>query len=127
MRTFSFKKHKKGLERHELKCYIMFKNRNVLLKYVSSFANVFWFIEPGVSRLSDVAVTIKGLFVMQRKVKLKMKNRIKQRYNRKLKEELLSLKDECGVKDPTPYEAVKEIIYQFNKAPTKNRRLQNGL
>ena len=43
-----------------------------------------------------------------------MKNRNRQRHNRRVKEEMLDLQDMCGVKDPTPYEAVKEIIKEFN-------------
>lgn len=39
-----------------------------------------------------------------------MKNRNKQRANRRFKEEMLELKDICGINDPTPYEAVKRII-----------------
>ena len=42
-----------------------------------------------------------------------MKNRNRQRHNRRVKEEMLDLQDMCGVKDPTPYEAVKEIIKEF--------------
>ena len=38
-----------------------------------------------------------------------MKDRKRQRANRKLKEEMLDLRDVCGIKNPTPYEAVKEI------------------
>lgn len=44
-----------------------------------------------------------------------MKNRNRQRHNRRVKEEMLDLKDMCGVKDPTPYEAVKEIIKEFKQ------------
>ena len=44
-----------------------------------------------------------------------MKNRKKQRHNRKIKEEMLDRKDMCGLNDPTPYEAVKEIIKEFKK------------
>lgn len=44
-----------------------------------------------------------------------MKNRRKQRHNRKVKEEMLDRKDMCGLNDPTPYEAVKEIIKEFKK------------
>ena len=44
-----------------------------------------------------------------------MKNRKKQRHNRRIKEELLDRKDICGLNDPTPYEAVKEIIKEFKK------------
>ena len=39
-----------------------------------------------------------------------MKNRIRQRSNRRIKEEILDLKNSCGFYDPTPYEAVKQII-----------------
>jgi hypothetical protein len=42
-----------------------------------------------------------------------MKNREKQRHNRKIKEEMLKLKDSCGVIDPTPHEAVKGLIKQY--------------
>lgn len=42
-----------------------------------------------------------------------MKNRNKQRLNRKIKQEMLDIRDSCGVKDPTPYEAVKEIIKEL--------------
>lgn len=39
-----------------------------------------------------------------------MKNRKRQRDNRRLaKEELLERKNYCGVPDPTPYEAVRRI------------------
>ncbi len=44
-----------------------------------------------------------------------MKNREKQRHNRRVKEEMLERKDTCGLNDPTPYEAVKEIIKEFKK------------
>ena len=44
-----------------------------------------------------------------------MKNRKKQRHNRRIKEEMLDGKDMCGLNDPTPYEAVKEIIKEFKK------------
>ncbi len=44
-----------------------------------------------------------------------MKNRERQRHNRKVKEELIKLKDSCGVNDPTPHEAVKELVKGFRK------------
>lgn len=44
-----------------------------------------------------------------------MKNRKKQRHNRKIKEEFLDRKDMCGLNDPTPYETVKEILKEFKK------------
>ncbi|SFQ41487.1 hypothetical protein SAMN04487928_14323 [Butyrivibrio proteoclasticus] len=50
-----------------------------------------------------------------------MKNRNRQRANRKLKEELLDFRDACGVKDPTPYEAVKEIVAEMKKNKERSR------
>lgn len=44
-----------------------------------------------------------------------MKNRNKQRFNRKIKEEMLDLKSIYGYKDPTPQQAVREIIKEFKK------------
>ena len=44
-----------------------------------------------------------------------MKTRNKQRANRKIKEEMLNHKDMCGISDPTPYEAVKDIIKEFRR------------
>jgi hypothetical protein len=54
-----------------------------------------------------------------------MKKRTKQRANRRLKEEMLELRDSCGAKDPTPYEAVREIIREFKK--DKERRYRHGI
>ncbi|MCR5232486.1 MAG: hypothetical protein K6E53_01055 [Lachnospiraceae bacterium] len=54
-----------------------------------------------------------------------MKNRERQRANRKLKEEMLSIRDHCGVKDPTPYEAVKEMINEVKR--NKGRRGKYGV
>lgn len=42
-----------------------------------------------------------------------MKSKDKQRHNRRVKQELLEFKDVCGVNDPTPYEAVREIVREF--------------
>lgn len=44
-----------------------------------------------------------------------MKKRKKQRHNRRIKEKMLDIKNMCGVNDPTPHEAVKEIIKEFKK------------
>ena len=44
-----------------------------------------------------------------------MKKREKQRNNRRIKEEMLNYKDICGLNDPTPNEAVKELIKEFKK------------
>ena len=49
-----------------------------------------------------------------------MKNRDRQRHNRRVKEELLDLRNMSGVKDPTPYEAVKEMIEENKR--NKERR-----
>ena len=45
-----------------------------------------------------------------------MRDRKKQRLLRKTKEKGLSRKDETGLPDPTPYEAVKRIIEKEKKA-----------
>jgi len=45
-----------------------------------------------------------------KKERINMKKRIKQRKNRRKKEEILKRTDICGVKDPTPFEAVINII-----------------
>ena len=50
-----------------------------------------------------------------------MKNRTRQRANRKIKEEMLELRDMCGIKDPTPYEAVKEIINELRKYKERSK------
>ncbi len=49
-----------------------------------------------------------------------MRNRAKQREMRRKygREEKLNLYDICGIKDPTPYEAVKNIIRE-NKLSEK--------
>jgi hypothetical protein len=44
-----------------------------------------------------------------------MKKRDKQRANRRIKEELLSHINMYGISDPTPYEAVSNIIKEFKK------------
>lgn len=44
-----------------------------------------------------------------------MKNRDKQRHNRRIKQELLDSKNAYGVNDPTPREAVKKIVREFIK------------
>lgn len=42
-----------------------------------------------------------------------MKNRKKQRENRRIKEEFLKRTDICGVKDPTPHEAVNNLVREL--------------
>ena len=50
-----------------------------------------------------------------------MKTRAKQRANRKLKLAMLDRRDVCGVKDPTPYEAVKEMIEESKRSKERSR------
>ncbi len=50
-----------------------------------------------------------------------MRDRKKQRLLRKLKEKGLSPKDETGLPDPTPFEAVKRIIEKEKKAVAECR------
>ena len=49
-----------------------------------------------------------------------MKNRIRQRANRRKKEEMLDYRDICGIKDPTPYEAVRNMLTETH---THKKRL----
>ena len=51
-----------------------------------------------------------------------MKNRDRQRANRRMKEEMISRRRECGIKDPTPYEAVKNMI----RTERMNARARTG-
>ena len=46
----------------------------------------------------------------------RMRDRKKQRELRKAKEEKLEKRDFCGILDPTPYDAVRNIIRQERKA-----------
>lgn len=52
------------------------------------------------------------------------KNRKKQRTNRRRynPEECLSRMNEFGIKDPTPYEAVKEIINKDKRRSERNEK-----
>ena len=52
-----------------------------------------------------------------------MRNRQKQRIMRKLREKGLSPRDETGMLDPTPYEAVKRII-EAEKAMIKRMSVE---
>lgn len=67
----------------------------------------------------EVDVTKRFFSVFERMV-MRMKTRAKQRANRKLKLVMLDRRDACGVKDPTPYEAVKEMIEEGRR--NKGRR-----
>ena len=53
-----------------------------------------------------------------------MKSRAKIKENRRLKrEQLLDTRDFCGIKDPTPYEAVKNIIRKERAAASTSIRI----
>ena len=52
-----------------------------------------------------------------------MRNRQKQRILKKLREKGLSPRDETGMLDPTPYEAVKRII-EAEKAMIKKMSVE---
>lgn len=53
-----------------------------------------------------------------------MKSRAKIKENRRLKrEQLLDTRDFCGIKDPTPYEAVKNIIRMERAAASTSVRI----
>ena len=41
-----------------------------------------------------------------------MKNRERQRANRRMKQEFLSMRNDMGIKDLTPYYAVKHMVEQ---------------
>ncbi len=44
------------------------------------------------------------------------KNRVRQRENRRHKEDKIELRDFCGMKDPTPFEAVRNMIRRGESA-----------
>ena len=116
------RKHSIVLDKYAVTCYSMFKNKKELEKNIRNRNR--GAKAPGVSRQSDVTVNHKGLRNSVEKGG-KMKSRNRQRANRRLKEELLDLRDICGVKDPTPYEAVREIINEFRR--NKERRHRHGI
>ena len=72
----------------------------------------------------DVAVSTETKGEVRTKERRIMKKRERQRANRKVKEQMLSLKDTCGVCDPTPYEAVRELINEFKR---NKRRYRHGI
>ena len=67
----------------------------------------------------DVDDTKSFFSVFERRM-ITMKTRAKQRANRKLKLVMLDRRDIFGVKDPTPHEAVKEMIEEMRN--NKGRR-----
>ena len=117
------RKHAIVLDKYAVTCHSVFKNKKELEKNIRKRNR--GAKAPGVSRQSDVTVNHKGLRNSVEKGG-KMKSRDRQRANRRLKEELLDLKDSCGVNDPTPYEAVREIIQEFRKNRERGKR-RNGL
>ncbi len=60
-------------------------------------------------------VIVKGKRAGSAPGKEQMKDRTRQRINRRIKEQMLDLRNECGVNDPTPYEAVREIKKEKRK------------
>ncbi len=54
-----------------------------------------------------------------------MKNRTKQRLNRRIKEQMLDLKNSCGINDPTPYEAVRKMIEEARKSNERKNIIRN--
>lgn len=53
-----------------------------------------------------------------------MKSRAKIKENRHLKrEQLLDTRDYCGLKDPTPYQAVKNIVRKERAADSTTVRI----
>lgn len=44
-----------------------------------------------------------------------MRDRSRQRANRRTKQEFLSMRNDMGIKDPTPYHAVKHMVEQEKK------------
>ena len=65
------------------------------------------------------SLTQKGVILITPEGRV-MKKRDRQRTNRRLKEQMLDLKDACGINDPTPREALKEIINEFRMNRRKN-------
>ena len=52
-----------------------------------------------------------------------MRDRKKQHERRKLKRQLLAMRNSCGVVDPTPYYAVKNMLEeQRKKAKASNKK-----
>lgn len=52
-----------------------------------------------------------------------MRDRTKQRENRKLKRQMIAMRNACGVVDPTPYYAVKHMLEeQSRKAKSCNKK-----
>lgn len=44
-----------------------------------------------------------------------MRDRTKQREKRKLKRQMIAMRNACGVVDPTPYYAVKNMLEEQSK------------
>lgn len=51
-----------------------------------------------------------------------MKNRERQRANRRMKQEFLSMRNDMGIKDLTPYYAVKHMVEQEKKASKSSNK-----
>ena len=52
-----------------------------------------------------------------------MRDRTKQREKRKLKRQMIAMRNACGVVDPTPYYAVKNMLEeQSKKSKSSNKK-----
>lgn len=67
-------------------------------------------------------VIVKGKRAGSAPGKEQMKDRTRQRINRRIKEQMLDLRNECGVNDPTPYEAVREIVNELRKRSERGKK-----
>ena len=51
-----------------------------------------------------------------------MRDRSRQRANRRMKQEFLSMRNDMGIKDLTPYYAVKHMVEQEKKASKSSNK-----
>ena len=55
-----------------------------------------------------------------------MRDRTKQRANRKLRRQMIAMRNAYGIVDPTPYYAVKHMLEEQNKN-AKSSNKKNGV
>ena len=51
-----------------------------------------------------------------------MKNRNRQRANRRMKQEYLAMRNSVGILDPTPYQAVKNMVAAEKKNAKSSKK-----
>lgn len=56
-----------------------------------------------------------------------MRDRSRQRANRRMKQEFLSMRNDMGIKDPTPYHAVKHMVELEKKASKSSNKKEVAL